>query len=328
MKLDMKIKIILTFFIFSISAIFANTIFAEDSGTISIKSCEKYKSIWDKDFVDYCDKITACDTYNPNNNWTSILRIQTISFLPVKLNKQATDSGQTADENSELYRNFLDKITYGSFPYLWPSPLEQAKTVYTEVQNAIYNCAVLWTKIKVWENVIKLMTSANMWNQTAKIKAQNESMTKELSKRKCNTIWNKQVAFNEVLLKNVTYHYCNYRYYLNYLSKYPTYNLDPSKSVSSKAKSPWQDKFDTNEALQYAKMQTNAVQSETDHAKQVYNTAFNWFNELESTYGTHIMLQLIYDDYVQVRNNMSRILSPLSQLAYKIPNAQCQGKCN
>jgi hypothetical protein len=36
----------------------------------------------------------------------------------------------------------------------------------------------------------------------------------------------------------------------------------------------------------------------------------------------HIMLLFIEDDYILLRTNLSKLLNPISQLAYKIPQAQ------
>lgn len=318
------IKIILSiFFLWSI----INNVFSEESNKSELKSksCEKYKNdvnFSDKDYIEYCKWLEWCRTnFNPNKIWVNLLKIQVIPFVP---NLQIKET-QGSDNLLWFYSQYYKDISLGFAPYTTWWPLERARTAYTETQNAIYNCAIIYTKIKVWNNIIRLIPN-NSWfsNISKKIQLQNENLSNELKKRNCNEIWNTTIPYNEVLLNNMTFHYCNYRLYLQYLSKFAINNIEPTWWISTKVKSVWQDKYDTNKAMERIKVSKNVVQSEINHIKEVYNMSFNWFNELEATYGSHIMLQFIYDDYVQIRDNLAKLLSPISQLAYKIPHAQKQ----
>lgn len=285
----------------------------------SQKSCEKYKDKADQDYKDYCSNIASCEAYNPTKSWLWIIKIQTIPFTPVMT--QWSAAWISIDAYWELYRNYLTSIEQNNSPYLWVRPLEQAKVVYTETQNAIYNCAVLRTKLKVWESILQLIKNNDTSNITQKINSQNKTINKEILDKKCNPPWNKTASYNQVLIENITYHYCNYRFYLNYLSVFPTYNVSQS-TISNKVQKPGQDRYNTANALTNLKKQSNLVAKEIEHSKQIYNISFSAFSELESTYGLHIMLLLIYDDYVQIKKNFSKILNPISQLVYKIPQAQ------
>lgn len=330
-KILFVLKILLS--IFFLWSIIYNLVFAADTNEDSkkmnsSKACElytKWTGSWDKAYDEYCTSINKCKWISEINEWwTNILKIQMIPFVqysPDSNSWQINISQQAMD----IYTAYYTNIWLGITPYNVWWPLEWAKAVYVETQNAIYNCAILNTKIKVWINIINLVKNTKNWsNIENKIRSQNELFQKELEKRKCNKVWDETIPYNEILLKNMTYHYCNYRMYLGYLSKYSNDNIAPNKSVTSKVKSVWQDKYDTNKAFDNLKIQKGAVANEIQHAKDIYNMSFNWFNELESTYWSHIMLQFIYDDYVALRDNLGKLLAPLSQLAYKIPHAQKQ----
>lgn len=314
-------KIVFLTFLISIIIIFIGNneiVFADDAELT--EACAKYKNdSKDQDFIDYCWSLGACEVYSPTKNQTNVLRVKTIPFVPIS---QASDSVSfSLDANGDLYNNFLWKIMKSWVPFIWVYPLDQAKKVYLETQNTIYNCLVLKTKIRIWENVIKQIKNVNRGNVPTKIENQIEIFKKELSNRQCNQPSNKELTEKQILLQNVTYHYCNYRLYLNYLNNFSQYNVS-AKSVSSQLKTPWEDKIDTNKLHANIIKQWDIIGKEAAHAKEVYNISFYAFKELENTYWTHIMLLLIYDDYAQIRSNLEKVLAPISQLAYKIPQAQ------
>jgi hypothetical protein len=85
---------------------------------------------------------------------------------------------------------------------------------------------------------------------------------------------------------------------------------------------PWQERKNLGQMASNIFKQSDAVAKEMRHSKQVYNQSFSSFSEFENTYWLHIMLMFIHDDYILLRKNLSDLLSPISQLAYKIPQAQ------
>lgn len=57
-------------------------------------------------------------------------------------------------------------------------------------------------------------------------------------------------------------------------------------------------------------------------AKRTYPIALTAFVEMDRTYSAHILLEFIYDDYRTLRTNLRDFLNPISQLFYKVLNAQ------
>ncbi|MDD2566064.1 MAG: hypothetical protein PHZ26_05180 [Candidatus Gracilibacteria bacterium] len=307
-------------FILVINNFLYSVTFGETS-TSNSKSCDNYKDIADDDYNTYCKYIESCEIYNPTKLGLGIIKIQTIPFTPVM--RQGSAAGVSVDAYGELYKAYLTSIKQNNTPYLGVKPLEQAKVVYTETQNAIYNCAILRTKLKIGKSILELIKNNDTSNITQKINSQNATIEKELSDNNCNPQGKIDTSLKKVLLENFTYHYCNYRFYLNYLSTFPTYNISESQ-ISNKVQKPGQDRYNTANALTNLRKQSNLVIKEIEHSKQIYNISFSAFSELENTYGLHILLLLIYDDYVQIKKNFSKILNPISQLMYKIPQAQAQ----
>lgn len=293
----------------------------------------------DLDFWVYCDNVESfCSAYDTTTSWDNLIKVAMIPFLP--MNTPDYVKYKTEQNGNEFNdAKWFDKLQ----KFLWnfynsnltaTTPFEQAKFIYTETQNAVLNCAVIRSKMKIWEVVISEITKSNKnSNLIAKIKSQNKSLQSELDKRKCWKEWvTKTTSYKQILLDNMTFHYCNYRYYLNYLSNYPEYNIDTNRPVSSKVMSPSQardkaakrSQIEARGVTKMLKKQMDVIAKESAHAKQVYNQSIAAFTEMENTYGLHIMLLFIYDDYIKIRDNLWKILNPVSQLAYKIPQCQSQ----
>lgn len=293
------------------------------------KACKKYQDKAWAEYKTYCSNITFCDwQYAPKNEWQNILKIEQIPFLPVPNGNVISSASDW--EYWSMYSNYLTSLLWAdaSMPNIWAKPLEQAKNLYIETQNAIYNCAVLEAKLKIWKNIIELMKSDKSSNIVSKIERLNDDINQEIQKKNCNKpSAEKKDAYRTILLKNITFHYCNYRHYLNYLSSFPDENILSSTTISSKVQRPWDDKMSTVNMANFSKLQTNTIKKEIAHERQVYLMSVSTFSEFENTYGAHILLTLIFDDYNNIRKNLSKLLNPISQLVYKIPQAQCQSWC-
>lgn len=69
-----------------------------------------------------------------------------------------------------------------------------------------------------------------------------------------------------------------------------------------------------------------AMDSERLRAEDTLPRALKAFREMKRTYMPHILLTLIYDDYLELRNNLDLYLSNVSQLFEKAHNAQDANK--
>ncbi len=325
--------------IISASLIFLLSTQAFAAGASS-KACAKYKDV-SEEYKSYCESIWFCENmYSPTTKWENFLKLDQIPFLPIPDKKAVQKIMEDSKENWNFKNNdkvffsvsdwywalltdFVDKLpSISGDNNIWSTPLDQAKNVYVKVQNALYNCAVLEAKLKITDKILQIMKTDTTSNVVSKIEQAKENINSEISQRWCNKApaeWKK--SYREMLLNNVTYHYCNYKNYLNYLLNYSDYNL-VNPSLSSKVKRPWDDKMSTADALKFSSKQTISIQEEITHAKQVYNMSVSTFSEFENTYWLHILLTLIYDDYANIRTNLWKLLNPISQLAYKIPQAQ------
>ncbi|MBP8017090.1 hypothetical protein KAZ01_03720, partial [Candidatus Gracilibacteria bacterium] len=209
-------------------------------------------------------------------------------------------------------------------------PFEKAKIVYTETQNAIFNCAILHTRLKIGESILKYLKGSKKGEIVKKIEQQNKN-TKTQIKAKCTELLNDTTAsYKQILLDNVTWHYCFYRYYLDYLNSFSRNNINSFlKKVKDKNQKSTNIFTSTNQetvenVMGYLNKQKNMISDEINHVRTTYEQSLIAYQEFENTYGIHVMLLFIYDDYLQTRENIKKLLNPIGQLIYKIPKAQKQ----
>lgn len=71
---------------------------------------------------------------------------------------------------------------------------------------------------------------------------------------------------------------------------------------------------------------TNILESERSRAKSTVPKAIMAFQEMDRTYITHLLLVIIYDDYLKLRDNLNTYMSIISQTFEKAYNAQDANK--
>lgn len=296
----------------------------------SMIKCES-RDNWTEQFKNYCQKIIdekQCEKYNPVDNGESLLKIERIPFVETRL-----DNYIDTDPSVSFYNDYLSKVWASDIPDLifakWP--FEKSKVLYRETVNSVFNCAILKSKLKTWESIVKYIKKWDRSsNMVAKIQKQNDDIRSMIWEYKCTTAkleW-KEFSYKKTLVNNVTYHYCNYRYYLDYLKEFYRNNVwDKIKEVNKEA---WTDTWtivSTTEKLKDDIVKDEfKISNEINHSKTVYEQSLIAFNEFENTYPSHVVLLFIYSEYIEIRNNLNKFLNPLSQLFYKIPQAQKQTK--
>lgn len=167
----------------------------------------------------------------------------------------------------------------------------------------------LLSKIPVTQSNLK----ENFTNQLTRIrdKEKKEGCREIEIGNNGNTIGN-GLSIKKILLDNTTYQYCNYRHYLYYLENASKNSLDTyykaSKSTSAENTNLLQN---TDMAAMQIAGSANKIAQEIAHAKEVYPQAMVAFSEFEKTYGSHIVLQFILQDYVSLRDSLKKLLNPI-----------------
>jgi hypothetical protein len=171
----------------------------------------------------------------------------------------------------------------------------------------IYMCAVLNAKVKIIKNLLNnvKITKSNIQKNLEK---QKIILTKQIEGKFCRNISDdkKELSIKRALLDNTIYQYCNYRQYLYYLDYTSRNNLDQyfkSKNIPDGTTDSSMLK-ETDATATYIKYQNNHIKREIDHAKEIFPLALIAFSEFERTYASHIILELILQDYIELRTNI------------------------
>jgi hypothetical protein len=68
------------------------------------------------------------------------------------------------------------------------------------------------------------------------------------------------------------------------------------------------------------------IEKEIYHTRKVYPLALAGYAEFERTYWQHLLLLLIQEDYITLREQLKNLLNPIWQVLYKVSNAQSPGQ--
>ena len=185
--------------------------------------------------------------------------------------------------------------------------------------DSIYWCAIYSTYYRelktIKEDLIKTNPKLN-----PKLRPKIEAKMKEIEAKIKALDWNCRIKANKnnlvknAVLRQTTYETCKYNYYLEYLKEYnqKVWNLIDTKWK----KSVWILDI-TNELSN----KLNAIDSEIERTYNTYPIVFQAYNDYENNITSHILLDLLQQDFKVFRLWLHKTLNPLNQVIYKISNA-------
>lgn len=140
------------------------------------------------------------------------------------------------------------------------------------------------------------------------------------------------------LLDTAYYQYCDYRHYLQYLktnvsSRLAEFNEAEKKRMEAlgQAAANRDNAFSAFEAppsvstekgLEGIVASMSKVDQEIAHTKEAFPQAILAYQEFERTYGPHVAMLIVTEDYRLLRESLKRTMNPLGQVIYKASNAQ------
>lgn len=208
--------------------------------------------------------------------------------------------------------------------------LELARIKYKSSLDRVFWCAVVQSRENILNNLIWKIEEKYPSRQTEireklnrelkKLKAQKDGLSCIAQSGDKNTPQSTRVINASIR------QYCHYDSYLRYLRT----NIDDNNQYileleASLFTPPWisrQIPTDTASWSRKIAQASQLVSTEIARARAVLPRAIDTFREMDRTYGTHIMLVIIYDDYLQFRDNLWKYFNTVAQLMEKIQNAQ------
>ena len=125
------------------------------------------------------------------------------------------------------------------------------------------------------------------------------------------------------MINSATLQYCHYRKYLTYIESNLSNNNSEFSRIESKIGEENTEKAPKDSESFQRKLiqQRSQIQTEIYTADRALPRSIDAFKEMERTYAAHLLLVIVYDDYVRLRDNLARYMSSTSQLFEKANNA-------
>lgn len=129
----------------------------------------------------------------------------------------------------------------------------------------------------------------------------------------CKLSAKKNNLVKKAVLNQSTYELCKYSYYLQYLRKR---NEEIQNLVE-----PGKERYELNEVTARRNQILIDIDSELDKTLSAYPMALQAYNDFENNIWSHILLELLKEDYKVLRLWIHKTLNPINQVIYKISNA-------
>ena len=218
--------------------------------------------------------------------------------------------------------------------------LKEAKKKYRKNMNNIYKCALQKTQKKSLNTIKnKLLRGADKtWEITNKINWKIELRIKkiDLSSKKlwCKEYENEKLNDKLAVLNQTTYEICRYSSYLEYLRSHNSrlenilwwINEKELEELEKKGDKQTKEflenkKYSISQVAKLVRQKNKEVQDEIEHSFKIFPLAYHAYSEYENNFIIHVLLELVREDFIVFRNKLHKVLSPISQVVYKLSNA-------
>lgn len=196
--------------------------------------------------------------------------------------------------------------------------------------NELFACAVIDSRKQILSNLQKQIQT-KFPSSNNELKMQFDKEIKRLAELRktmisCKSEKDSTIPTETQIKNTATAQFCHFNYYLLYLqSQLQSNNAQFMKIESAIGNGSGTTIAENSEAWnRELRKRQSQIQDELARAKDTLPRAIRTFQEMKTTYPIHIMLTIIYDDYIRLRGNLSRYLNANSQLFEKMYNAQAQ----
>lgn len=288
-----------------------------------------------RSFVDYNKAVTdICESSSvPWANYKNALTLRIIKPEYPELSgatiaktwQQLVNDGITPEAKNRIQTE-LNTTPLGSSSLF--SSVKLAGVQYRKIMDETYACAVLNSRSNILQT-LRLQIEKNgseMSEIRTKLKSAEDAMKKAKQLNWCKDTVIKGNDAKRELLDATMFQYCVYRHYLAYIET----NLRENANTlileeNDSRKNLWVNSIALENTDQYViivRSLVSQIESEIARANDVYSQALVAYSEMERTYGIHILLLVLTDDYIQFRRNLKNFMNPLSQFFQKAVNVQ------
>lgn len=257
-----------------------------------------------------------------DSNWYKLYEERVSTFCKeYKINDWSSEIIYTIDKDDQFID--LDKLDWATQNYKKYKNVETAKEQYRKNMDNIYWCAtnvVHYRALKlVKEDLIKLNPNLDIKLKNKleeNLKAIELEISQNSNKCKITSEQNSSIIKKSVL-KQTTYEVCKYSFYLEYLKSFN----EKMSSLDDETKNNSNNTKAIQSILKEEANKKNQIQKEIEDAYKVFPIAFKAYSEYENNITTHILLDLLREDYNLLREWLHKSINPINQVVYKISNA-------
>lgn len=277
-----------------------------------------------------------CDTNNSEQKWNNPKEWGTIvpppTYAPLDASAisrtiSATIAWKNLPSEKEKIVEELESIRLGNVSVL--KSVEVARVQYRSAMNNIFACGIIDSRSQM---LIDLQKKIN-----EKFPAKNSEIIQKLQKeeKKLQAVRNtlpckaiekpgNTITPEARIINSSTKQFCHFSYYLLYVRD----NLEKNNlrvMEIERAIGQWNGTNipqTTESWIREASLRSAQIDNELARATNTLPRAIRTFQEMKRTFNIHIMLTIIYDDYLRLRSNLSEYFNATSQLFEKANNAQ------
>ena len=193
--------------------------------------------------------------------------------------------------------------------------------------NSIFSCAIIDSRLRILDGIRSQVESvAKGANSEIKMQLDKEKtrLEREKNNLQCNPSPSDKASVMQEIVNSTTRQYCHYRYYLSYLDT----NLETSRTIIEQMEknigngNGTQITTNSEEWIASYNRYASDLEREIARADTTLPRAIRTFLDMEKAYPAHLMLMIIYDDYIRLRNNLSAYMNASTQTYIKAYNAQ------
>jgi len=287
------------------------------------------------------EAFNMCDSPEQPWNQTSTQGQSPTRLVPIvniypPLNAETVNtwkSDMIAQESSEAWREYLSRALDDNriWQFSGYKSLEIAQQIYHARLNTLFDCAVIESRIAI---IMGLQESNAIRGQSEIIASLSREMQRlSVQRRQClpeETTWADSTTpslvlrrISERIVNTATLQYCHYTQFISYLDAELNNNITPTLQTEMQIGAGDDRALPSNSDIlsQTLIQRQSQIKNELIRAERALPRAILGFKEMQKTYAAHLLLTIIYDDYVRLRDNLHRYLSPVSQLFEKAYNA-------
>jgi len=203
--------------------------------------------------------------------------------------------------------------------------LEKAKEIYRKNMGEIYKCAMIQAQKNSLDFLKKQLKAEKSGKLDDTIGRQVELRISRLdiaaNKVGC-TLSDKKTVYNKLnLLKETTYEMCKHVSYMEYLKYFYSNNPNALWLNNPNVNEDFNQEYVPKDVARTIVNIDRQIAEEISHTYKVAPIVFQAYSEYENNFPLHFLLEIIYSDFVLLRQKMYETLMPIAQVGYKIINA-------